>query len=46
MKLRLVATMKIQGVTEILTFNHGDFTRYPGIVILPPYGRCQGKLPV
>jgi predicted nucleic acid-binding protein len=33
---RLVATMKLQGITHILTFNVGDFTRYKGIVVVDP----------
>jgi predicted nucleic acid-binding protein len=33
---RLVATMKLQRVTHILTFNVDDFTRYDGIVVVHP----------
>jgi predicted nucleic acid-binding protein len=33
---RIVAAMNIHGVTQILTFNDGDFKRYPGITSLTP----------
>jgi predicted nucleic acid-binding protein len=33
---RLVAAMTVHGLTHILTFNAGDFARYPGIVALEP----------
>ena len=33
---RLVATMKIDGVRHILTFDTEDFARYPGIQPLHP----------
>jgi predicted nucleic acid-binding protein len=33
---RLVAAMAVHGITHLLTFNSGDFTRYPGIVVLEP----------
>ena len=33
---RLVATMNINGVREILTFNMQDFVRYPDINVLDP----------
>lgn len=33
---RLVAAMKVHGVTSILTFNTEDFTRYPGIEVVNP----------
>jgi predicted nucleic acid-binding protein len=32
----LVATMKVHGVAQILTFNTGDFARYDGIVSVDP----------
>src|SRR3989442_13543386 len=32
---RLVAVMRAHGVTHILTFNVGDFTRYQGLGIVP-----------
>jgi predicted nucleic acid-binding protein len=33
---RLVAAMNVHGVSQILTFNGTDFTRYPGIAVLDP----------
>jgi predicted nucleic acid-binding protein len=33
---RLVATMKTNGVTGLLTFDVGDFSRYPGIDVTHP----------
>ena len=33
---RLVAWMKTQAVAHILTFNVGDFSRYPGIFAMTP----------
>ena len=33
---RLVASMKIHGITNILTFNSADFSRYPDIAIIEP----------
>jgi predicted nucleic acid-binding protein len=33
---RLVAAMKVHGLNSILTFNTGDFTRYPGIEVVHP----------
>jgi predicted nucleic acid-binding protein len=33
---RLVAAMTVHGITHILTFNTGDFARYPGITVLNP----------
>jgi predicted nucleic acid-binding protein len=32
----LVAMMQAHSITSILTFNGGDFTRYPGITVLDP----------
>jgi len=32
----LVAVMKVHGVTNLLTFNQGDFKRYSGITALSP----------
>ncbi len=32
----LVAMMQVHSVASILTFNHGDFKRYPGITALNP----------
>jgi predicted nucleic acid-binding protein len=33
---RLVAAMQTHGLTDILTFNTGDFARFPGIVAIDP----------
>ena len=33
---RLVAAMRTHGVTDLLTFNGGDFRRFPGITIVDP----------
>ena len=33
---KLVASMRLQGINRILTFNVPDFARYPGIEILHP----------
>ena len=33
---RLVAAMPVHGLTHILTFNIGDFQRFPGITVLDP----------
>jgi predicted nucleic acid-binding protein len=33
---RLVAAMQLHGLNSILTFNTGDFTRYPGIEVVHP----------
>jgi predicted nucleic acid-binding protein len=33
---RLVAAMQTHGIDQILTFNTGDFSRYPGITVLDP----------
>ncbi len=33
---RLVAAMRIHGLTRLLTFNTSDFARYPGLIILDP----------
>lgn len=33
---RLVAAMRVHGQTSLLTFNTGDFTRYPGIDVVHP----------
>ena len=33
---RLVASMNVHGITHILTFNSEDFSRYPGITVIPP----------
>jgi predicted nucleic acid-binding protein len=33
---RLVAAMLVHGITHLLTFNTGDFTRYTGVTVLDP----------
>lgn len=33
---RIVAAMQVQGLNSILTFNTGDFARYPGIEVVHP----------
>ena len=33
---RLVAAMRTHGLTRILTFNVGDFQRYPGLNVIDP----------
>jgi predicted nucleic acid-binding protein len=33
---RIVAAMNVHGVRDLLTFNAGDFQRYPGIQVLTP----------
>ena len=33
---RLVAAMKVHGVSHLLTFNTDDFKRFPGIVTINP----------
>ncbi len=33
---RYVAAMRTHGMTHFLTFNVGDFSRYPGITVLDP----------
>jgi predicted nucleic acid-binding protein len=33
---RLVATMNVHQVSRILTFNTGDFSRYPGVTAINP----------
>ena len=33
---RLVASMRVHGLNRLLTFNVGDFRRYPGITVLSP----------
>lgn len=35
---RLVATMEVHGVTEILTFNDRDFRQFSGISVIVPQG--------
>jgi predicted nucleic acid-binding protein len=33
---RIVAAMKLHGISHLLTFNKGDFSRYPGVTALDP----------
>jgi predicted nucleic acid-binding protein len=33
---RLIASMKVYGITHLLTFNAKDFTRYPDITVVTP----------
>ncbi len=33
---RLVAAMNVQGLTQLLSFNFADFSRYPGIQAIDP----------
>jgi predicted nucleic acid-binding protein len=33
---RLVAVMRVYGLTHVLTFNPADFGRYPGITVVHP----------
>jgi predicted nucleic acid-binding protein len=33
---RIVAGMNVHGVTHLLTFNGGDFARFPGIIVQHP----------
>ena len=33
---RFVAAMRTHGLTQLLTFNTGDFARYPGLTVLDP----------
>lgn len=35
---RIVAAMKVHGITHLLTFNIGDFKRFPGIAVVSPTG--------
>jgi predicted nucleic acid-binding protein len=42
---RLVAAMRTHGLKRILTFNTGDFTRYPGLTVLDPVAVAAGVLP-
>jgi predicted nucleic acid-binding protein len=38
----LVATMKIHGITHLLTFNSSDFSRYAGITVMQPQDVAAG----
>lgn len=33
---KLVASMNVYGITSLITFNVGDFRRYPGIAAVSP----------
>jgi predicted nucleic acid-binding protein len=33
---RLIASMKVYGITHLLTFNLSDFARYPDITVVTP----------
>jgi len=33
---RLAAVMRVHGIAHLLTFNHADFSRYPGITAVRP----------
>lgn len=35
---RLVAAMKVHGITRILTFKRSDFARYPDVEVVDPQG--------
>jgi predicted nucleic acid-binding protein len=39
---RIAAVMRVHGVGHLLTFNGGDFTRYPGVVAVDPAGLAAG----
>lgn len=41
---RLVAAMNRHGVTHLLTFNVGDFARYPSITVLAPRDVVSGAV--
>ena len=34
---RLVAAMRTHGITRLLTYNGGDFARYPHLTVLDPH---------
>jgi predicted nucleic acid-binding protein len=43
---RLVAAMQRHGVTNMLTFNSGDFARFPATDAFAPEDVLAGRLPV
>lgn len=43
---RIVAAMKEHGETSIFTFNRGDFTRYPDIVVNPAELSLKSPVPL
>jgi predicted nucleic acid-binding protein len=40
---RLVAAMRVHGLTSILTFDKDDFCRYPGIEVVHPADAISGR---
>ena len=36
--VRVVAAMRVHGITQLLTFNADDFKRFSGIIVLTPAG--------
>src|SRR5215471_16739229 len=40
---RLVASMKVYGITHILTFNANDFSRYTGITVIQPQSLASSQ---
>ena len=42
---RIVAAMQRHGLTNLLTFNHSDFSRFTGINVFTPADILAGKLP-
>jgi hypothetical protein len=42
---RLAAAMAVHGLTHILTFNPGHFSRFPGIIALDPVSIAQPPSP-
>jgi predicted nucleic acid-binding protein len=42
---RIAAAMAVHGLTHILTFNTGDFARYPAVTALDPYAVVGGTVP-
>jgi predicted nucleic acid-binding protein len=41
--VRLVAVMIVHGIDRLLTFNCGDFQRFPGITVLSPTDVLDSK---
>lgn len=42
---RLVALMKVQGISHLLTLNTSDFTRYSGITAVSPHDVITSQQP-
>ena len=42
---RLVAAMRVHGLERLLTFNVGDFNRYPGITAVHPQDAARPVVP-